>query len=82
MALAPFLDQDTVDKTIQDFHTQCVRKVTIGNSSVLDGLNAIQALFTQYGQSVKPLFNGQPTAFVETLIDIYKMKQHGTISMS
>ncbi|MBO6030090.1 MAG: hypothetical protein J6Q22_01315 [Prevotella sp.] len=78
MALRPFYNQVEFDKEINNFYKECVygsAQVTIGNSSVLDGLNTIRKLFAQYGNNVQAPFDGQPTAFIDILIAIYKMKE-------
>ena len=78
MALRPFFNQDEFNKEINTFYKDCAdgsAQVTIGNSSVLDGLNTIRELLDQYGNNVKVLFDGQPTAFIDILIAIYEMKE-------
>ena len=76
MALQPFMDQKEFEEKLNSFYRDsCYGKgvITIGNPSVLDGLNEIRTLFNQYGKNVKVLFDEQPTAFVDVQIAIYKL---------
>lgn len=78
MALRPFFNHEEFEEKVKSFYSHCIYghdKLTIGNSSVLEGLNVIRTLFMQYGEKVDVPFNGQSTAFVDILIAIYKMKQ-------
>lgn len=79
MALIPYFKEEDVNKEMNSLYSHLVyghKKVTIGNHSVLEGLNLIRTLFERYGQNVEVPFNGQSTAFVDILIAIYKMIQN------
>lgn len=82
MALKPFLSQDDYVEAINSYYKDCAYdngKVTISVPSVLDGLNIIRTLFEQSKEYVKVYPNGQPTAFIDILIAIYKMKEEITL---
>ena len=79
MALKPFYDQERFEKDLDFFYSMCTHgMVTIGNPSVLEGLGTSRALFEKHGQKVKVLIDGQPTAFVDIMIAIYKYLNEGT----
>ena len=78
MALKPFFSQDDYVETINSYYKECSyvkAKTTISNPSVLDGLNKIRTLFEQSKDNIKVSFDGQPTAFIDIIIAIYKMKE-------
>lgn len=76
MALKSFYPEEDFEKTINSFYKHSAYgKVKIANPSVIDGLNKVRDLFDKYGQNIEVIFNGQPTAFFDNLINIVKINQ-------
>ena len=74
-ALKPFFSEEEFKKAIDTFYVHSSSEVKIANPSVIDGLTKVRDLFNKYGQSIEVIFNGQPTAFLDNLINIVKIYQ-------